>query len=131
MCIGALPQHMRRFRTGGRDTRPNPFSPAPCGHQFVNTGMFGWKSSFVPLTGATGTGDDVRVRFDRAQVEDAPNVDEGQALSQDEEHQLYSHSGLDYGDSPSGSGLPEGANGSAGEAGGPGRDTSGPTPTRR
>ena len=88
----------------------------------VNTGMFGSKSSFVPLTGASEADGDVRVQFEKAQVKDAPNVDEGQQLSQDEEHQLYSHYGLDYGESRSDSGLPEGG----GDAGGPGRDTSGP-----
>ena len=89
----------------------------------VNTGMFGSKSSFVPLTGATETGDDVQVQFEKAQVKDAPNVDEGQQLSQEEEHQLYSHYGLDYGESRSDSGLPEGGQR---EPGGPGGDTSGP-----
>ena len=89
----------------------------------VNTGMFGSKSSFVPLTGASESGDDVQVQFEKAQVKDAPNVDEGQALSQEEEQQLYSHYGLDYGEGRSDSGLPEGQ---AGEPGGPGRDTSGP-----
>jgi uncharacterized protein (TIGR02271 family) len=88
----------------------------------VNTGLFGTKSSFVPLAGATETDDDVRVQFEKAQVKDAPNVDEGRQLSQDEERQLYSHYGLDYGESRSDSGLPEGG----GESGGPGHDTSGP-----
>ena len=87
----------------------------------VNTGLFGSKSSFVPLAGASPTGDDVQVRFAKEQVKDAPNVDEGQELSQDEEASLYSHYGLDYGESRSDSGLPEGQ-----QNGGPGHDTSGP-----
>jgi uncharacterized protein (TIGR02271 family) len=86
----------------------------------VNTGMFGTKSSFVPLAGAAADGDDVRVQFEKAQVKDAPNVDQGQELTQDEESALYSHYGLDYGEARSGSGLPEGSNGGAGH------DTSGP-----
>jgi uncharacterized protein (TIGR02271 family) len=92
----------------------------------VNTGMFGSKSSFVPLAGATEADGDVRVHFEKAQVKDAPNVDESEQLSQDEERQLYSHYGLDYGEAHSGSGLPEGTNGAGGEPGGPGHDASGP-----
>jgi uncharacterized protein (TIGR02271 family) len=80
----------------------------------VNTGLFGSKSSFVPLAGASSQGDDVQVTFEKSQVKDAPNVDEGQELSAQEEAQLYSHYGLDYGESSNG-----------GEQGGPGHDTSG------
>ncbi|HEX8645676.1 MAG TPA: PRC and DUF2382 domain-containing protein [Thermoleophilaceae bacterium] len=90
----------------------------------VNTGMFGSKSSFVPLAGATEADGDVRLHFEKAQVKDAPNVDEGEQLSREEEQKLYSHYGLDYGEAHSEGGLPEG--GAGGEAGGPGHDTSGP-----
>jgi sporulation protein YlmC with PRC-barrel domain len=38
----------------------------------VNTGLFGTKSSFVPLTQATQTGDEVRVPYDKQLVKDAP-----------------------------------------------------------
>ena len=89
----------------------------------VNTGLFGSKSSFVPLAGASAQGDDVQVAFEKSQVKDAPNVDEGTELSQQEESQLYSHYGLEYGESHSGSGLPEGGQE---PEGGPGQDTSGP-----
>ena len=86
----------------------------------VNTGLFGSKSSFVPLAGAAPAGDDVQVQFEKGHVKDAPSVDTGQELSQDEEAALYAHYGLDYGESRSDSGLPEGANG------GSGHDVSGP-----
>ena len=34
----------------------------------VNTGLFGTKSTFVPLQGASEDGGTLRVRFDKAQV---------------------------------------------------------------
>jgi uncharacterized protein (TIGR02271 family) len=62
----------------------------------VNTGLFGTKSSFVPLTQATQTDDDVRVPYDKQLVKDAPRVDPDQHLSEAEERQLWRHYGLDY-----------------------------------
>jgi uncharacterized protein (TIGR02271 family) len=62
----------------------------------VNTGLFGTKSSFVPLAQATQTGDDVRVPYDKQLVKDAPRVDPDQHLSEAEERQLWRHYGLDY-----------------------------------
>jgi uncharacterized protein (TIGR02271 family) len=62
----------------------------------VNTGLFGTKSSFVPLAQATPTGDDVRVPYDKQLVKDAPRVDPDGHLSEDEERQLWRHYGLDY-----------------------------------
>ena len=77
----------------------------------VNTGMFGTKSSFVPLQGASQDGDTLRVPYDKAQVKDAPKVDPDGELSQQQESELYAHYGLDYGESRSDSGLPEGGAG--------------------
>ena len=77
----------------------------------VNTGLFGTKSTFVPLRGATPAGDGVQVPFEKAQVKDAPGIDAGGDLSQREEAELYRHYGLDYDDSRSDSGLPEGGAG--------------------
>jgi uncharacterized protein (TIGR02271 family) len=62
----------------------------------VNTGLFGTKSSFVPLTQATQTGDEVRVPYDKQLVKDAPRVDPDGHLSEGEERQLWRHYGLDY-----------------------------------
>jgi uncharacterized protein (TIGR02271 family) len=62
----------------------------------VNTGLFGTKSSFVPLAQATQTGDDVRVPYDKQLVKDAPRIDPDQHLSEAEEQQLWRHYGLDY-----------------------------------
>jgi uncharacterized protein (TIGR02271 family) len=97
----------------------------------VNTGMFGTKSSFVPLQGATHEGGTLQVRYDKSQVKDAPKVDPDGELSQQQESELYAHYGLDYGGSRSDSGLPEGGPGASGGTDSVGtdpvgRDTSGP-----
>jgi uncharacterized protein (TIGR02271 family) len=62
----------------------------------VNTGLFGTKSSFVPLAQATQAGEDVRVPYDKQLVKDAPRVDPDGHLSEAEERQLWRHYGLDY-----------------------------------
>src|SRR5829696_272593 len=62
----------------------------------VNTGLFGTKSSFVPLAQATQTDQDVRVPYDKQLVKDAPRVDVDEHLSEAEERQLWRHYGLDY-----------------------------------
>jgi uncharacterized protein (TIGR02271 family) len=62
----------------------------------VTTGLFGTKSSFVPLTQATPTDRDVRVPYDKQLVKDAPRIDPDQHLSEAEERQLWRHYGLDY-----------------------------------
>jgi uncharacterized protein (TIGR02271 family) len=63
----------------------------------VKTGMFGSKSTFVPLQGASPDGDSVRVAFEKEQIKDAPKVDTDQQLSADEERQLYAHYGREHG----------------------------------
>jgi len=93
----------------------------------VNTGLFGSKSSFVPIEGASASGDDVQIRHSKDQVKGAPGVEADGELSQEEEAQLYRHYGLEYGESRSGSGLPEGEDASRANHDGVGHDTSGPT----
>ena len=84
----------------------------------VKTGMFGGKSTFVPLSGATPQDDTLHVQYEKDQIKDAPKIDPDQELSQSEERELYQHYGLGYGDS-------DGQNGDAGRE--PvGRDVSGP-----
>jgi uncharacterized protein (TIGR02271 family) len=63
----------------------------------VNTGLFGTKSSFVPLAQASGSGDQVQVPYDKQLVKDAPQIDPDQHLAEAEEQQLWRHYGLDYG----------------------------------
>src|SRR3954469_20593629 len=74
----------------------------------VNTGLFGTKSTFVPLRDATVEDGALRVPYEKARVKDAPKMDPDGQLSQEEEAELYRHYGLDYGESRSDSGLPEG-----------------------
>src|SRR3954465_15554156 len=112
----------------------------------VNTGLFGTKSTFVPLRDATEDGGSPRVPYEKSQVKDAPSIDSDGELSQQQEAELYRHYGLDYSESRSDSGLPEGGAGTGTgtgttgetdvtgttgdrteEAGTVGHDTSGPT----
>ena len=93
----------------------------------VHTGLPGTKSSFVPLRGAEPTGSEVRVPYAKAQVKDAPNLAPGTELSQTQEAELYRYYGLDYSESRSDSGLPQG---SADAQGTVGHDTSGSAMTR-
>lgn len=64
----------------------------------VKTGLFGMNVNLVPLQGAERRGDDIQVPFDADRVKNAPNIDADQELSVQEEQQLYSHYGLDYGE---------------------------------
>jgi uncharacterized protein (TIGR02271 family) len=88
----------------------------------VKTGMFGSKSTFVPLGGASPEGDSIRVEFEKEQIKDAPKVDTDQQLSSDEERELYAHYGRDYAGGDSGADTQ--AAGPEGEA--VGEDVSGP-----
>ena len=93
----------------------------------VRTGLFGTKLSFVPIEGAEPAGETVRVPFSKAQIKDAPKIDDSDGeLSQQEEAQLYEHYGMSYGESRSDSGLPEGS-ADNGDRGAVGHDVSGPT----
>jgi stress response protein YsnF len=62
----------------------------------VNTGLFGTKSSFVPLAQAFQSDNDVLVLYDKQLVLDAPRIDPDGHLSEAEERQLWRHYGLDY-----------------------------------
>ena len=68
----------------------------------VNTGLFGTKSSFVPLRGAREQDGSLQVPYDKAQVKDAPKLEADGRLSPQEEEQLYRHYGIGSGDSSSG-----------------------------
>jgi len=63
----------------------------------VNTGLFGTKSTFVPIAQASGHGDQVQVPYEKQLVKDAPNMDPDGHLSEQEEQELWRHYGLDYG----------------------------------
>jgi uncharacterized protein (TIGR02271 family) len=61
----------------------------------AKTGLFGTAESFVPLTGASISGSDIVVRYDKATVKDAPRVDADGHLSPEEEDALYTYYRLD------------------------------------
>jgi uncharacterized protein (TIGR02271 family) len=81
----------------------------------VNTGLFGTRSTFVPIAQASAHNGQVQVSYQKQLVKDAPNMEADGHLSEQEEQELWRHYGLDYG---------------AGDAAGRdtvGRDVSGPT----
>ena len=86
----------------------------------VNTGLFGSKSSFVPLAGASPSGDDIVANVEAQQVKDAPKIEPDENLSEQQEAELFRHYGVDYTEQGSVTAT-EGGNGAVG------RDTSGPT----
>jgi uncharacterized protein (TIGR02271 family) len=91
----------------------------------VKTGLFGMKTTFVPVEGAQPEGEDeLRVPYEKDRVKGAPSIDPDHELSQDEEQELYSFYGIPYGERHSSSGLPEGRQGDRETTG---RDVSGPT----
>ncbi|MFF3327839.1 DUF2382 domain-containing protein [Streptomyces sp. NPDC002889] len=64
----------------------------------VKTGLFGTSESFVPTHEATLVEDHLEVPYAKDTVKDAPNVDvdAGGHLSEEEEHRLYEHYGIDW-----------------------------------
>jgi uncharacterized protein (TIGR02271 family) len=96
----------------------------------VNTGLFGTKSSFVPLREASDDGGTVTVPYDKAQVKDAPKMDPDGELSRQEEDELYRHYGLDLASGAAAGGRgddvsPRGTSGRANVEVGSGRGTAG------
>ena len=86
----------------------------------VNTGLFGTKSSFVPLAGAAPQDEDVVVGVEAQQVKDAPKMAPDEELSEQQEAELFRHYGIDY--------TAEGSVTATDDArGAVGHDTSGPT----
>ena len=63
----------------------------------VNTGLFGTRSTFVPIAQAAAHGDQVQVPYEKQRVKDAPNMDPDGHLSEQEEQELWRHYGLEYG----------------------------------
>jgi uncharacterized protein (TIGR02271 family) len=95
----------------------------------VKTGLFGNKSSFVPIGDASDGDGGVRVPFAKATVKDAPRIDPDGRLSQEEERALYQHYGRDYAgfSGPGGSGVLDGEGETHDrETADVGHDTSGP-----
>jgi uncharacterized protein (TIGR02271 family) len=103
----------------------------------VSSGLFGTKSNFVPLAGATPDGEDVRAQVTKDQVTDAPGVENDGELSEQEEQRLFEHYNVPY--TTEGSTTAQGAPANGSETAGTetgrdadgrdtdGHDTSGPT----
>jgi uncharacterized protein (TIGR02271 family) len=95
----------------------------------VNTGLFGTKSNFVPLAGASPDGEDVRAQVTKDQVNDAPGVENDGELSEPEERRLFEHYGVPYTSEGSTTAQGQPSTGGERERSGrkrEGRDTSGP-----
>jgi uncharacterized protein (TIGR02271 family) len=60
----------------------------------VNTGMFGSKHTFVPLAGAHVEGDGLHLAPTKSKIKEAPRIDAGGHLSEQEASQLYQYYGL-------------------------------------
>jgi uncharacterized protein (TIGR02271 family) len=82
----------------------------------VKTGLFGTKSTFVPIRDVSREDDGLRVPYDNDQIKDAPKPDPDAQLSQQEESELYRHYGLEYSELRSGGGRTAEAAGTSGDA---------------
>jgi sporulation protein YlmC with PRC-barrel domain len=89
----------------------------------VRTGLFGLRSSFVPLAQAREVEHDIQVPHPRTLVKDAPNIEAEGQLSEAEEAERYRHYGLDY-DTVTGANWDQ----PVGQAGGPAANDQPPAP---
>src|SRR4051812_7046532 len=81
----------------------------------VNTGLFGTKETFIPVSEASFNGDRLTLPFGKDRISDAPKVDaEGGHLDQSEERRLYEYYGMSYDKSSSESGYAGNQTGNAG-----------------
>jgi hypothetical protein len=60
----------------------------------VSSGLFGGGSYFVPLAGASSDGENIRARVTKEQVKNAPSVQHGRHLTEQEETRLFEHYGI-------------------------------------
>ncbi|GGC94288.1 hypothetical protein GCM10011512_21630 [Tersicoccus solisilvae] len=79
----------------------------------VRTGLFGTKETFIPLDRAQSDANGVRVPYEKKFVKDAPNMNEDEHLSPEQEAELYRYYGLDAG-TGSDAGRDTGRSGTAG-----------------
>ena len=69
----------------------------------VSTGLFGNRQSFAPIAGSAFDGDNVRLAVSKDTIKDAPNVDDDEHISGDEQNALYDY----YGDTIASGGTTE------------------------
>jgi uncharacterized protein (TIGR02271 family) len=94
----------------------------------VSSGLFGTKSNFVPLAGASPAGEDVQARVTKDQVKDAPGVEDDGELSEAEERRLFDHYNVPFTSegSTTAQGRPDPEARGQSDAEPAGRDVSGP-----
>lgn len=61
----------------------------------VNHGLFGMNSSLVPMRGHKFDGENLNLAFAKDRVKDAPDFDADQALTPEQQNDIYRHYGLD------------------------------------
>lgn len=66
----------------------------------VHTGLFGMRSTWVPIGDAVAEPNGVRVPVEKAAVKRAPSMDPDSDMSREEEAQLFRYYGRDYDDAP-------------------------------
>ena len=64
----------------------------------INTGLFGMRTHFVPLTDAQIDGDRLYLPYTKDQITGAPSIDENGQLTPEEEAELFRHYGHDVGE---------------------------------
>ena len=62
----------------------------------MHTGLFGTRETIVPIAGASASGDDLVVPYEKNFVKDAPNVGSDEELSDEDEARLAKYYGLQY-----------------------------------
>lgn len=94
----------------------------------VSSGLFGTKSNFVPLAGASPEGEDVRAHVTKDEVKNAPGVEADGELSEQEEQRLFEYYNVPYTTNGSTTAQGQPDNGQRGQTdrGTDGRDVSGP-----
>jgi uncharacterized protein (TIGR02271 family) len=94
----------------------------------VSSGLFGSKSNFVPLAGASPDGEDVRAQVTKDQVHDAPGVEADDELSEQEERRLFEYYNVPYTTqgSTTAQGRPDDGERGQSDGGAVGQDVSGP-----
>src|SRR5947209_13725312 len=90
----------------------------------VSSGLFGMRSHFVPLAGASPNGEAVTVSATKDQVAAAPSIENDGELSEADERTLFEHYGVPY--TNEGSVTAEGAPAGGQAPGSNGHDVSGP-----
>ena len=60
----------------------------------VHTGLFGSKTTFVPLADASVDGEDLRLPYDKAKIKGAPGVEPDADITDEEQDRLYDYYGL-------------------------------------